>query len=1569
MHNESCDKENVDVNKTRALYEYLLKFAKLRQHNAISLSGCRHKSISDIEKIDDPVNIKINYCDTVSDADETGDPDPLLVISKPAFEKCPPPPEGLSQWLKTGWNSYCCDAVTYPAIHKKTGLPVIGEAESDDVEDEIVYFEDDLNRVESYRRWMKRRIEWVDRQKRINQTRLLFDAFYDFHMDMRRDSENLELVVANGFFECAKRPGVSYPILSKRVRTKFMPRENKIYVYDDDAAPDLYTDIFEEFRDLNLDQVSGLKDSLALKGYHPLDRNETPSFLTEVINVLTSKGGYFKSVPSENWKTTYEYACYWRPLYLLRPRPDGSAKIIQQIIDNINEKGYVPKHIAEIVNPGKVEDIKDDHEESFVEKLASVGGESSEILLAKEANREQLEIAKRIERYNAVVVQGPPGTGKTHTIANLLGHFLSQGKSVLVTSHTTKALAVLKEKVPEDIQPLCVSVIDDDKAEMTRSVNGITGWMSKISSDKLKDQMDALKEQRDDVLKELSQLRHKLFSIKNIECQTIAYNGESLSPSQAADYVSKNESVLAYIPGQVATGQPLPLTINELIALYRSNVEVSTDEVRELERGLPNPSEILSPDDFDEALKISKRFQDQLSLLLSENQWTYSCDSTAKTISIATTTGYVSLLAPTQDALDRLLSVAEKISELKPWMKHAAIDGKDKNGRRKWQVLIDRIEELCELSDAVELDSFGKEIAIPDMDVVAREQFLADIKAMHEFVSTGGTIGKFKMLVNPRWKRSMSAVTINGANLSSDDDFKLVIGIFNLRQKRVECARYWDQLIKTAGAASFFNLDTSKPEKIAKNFVPLIKRYIDWYSTDYQPLNAALAELQIDRESFFDFTPLDSELDRTDKIFSCVFNKVKPIVLACRCLLSLQEVDDRLSGLKRKLSAGNRDGSIICMKIRSAVESRDSAEYREAFLVLKEAYEKYDILSRRKDLLGKLAPLAPDWARAIRMRDGVHGQGAVPETIADAWRWKQYSAILNDLFSEDYEALQKRISFLANDYRKLTAKYIAASSWYHLIKRTESDHGLKASLVGWANTVAKIGKTNSPRSVLIRQKARELMTKCQRAVPAWVMPLSKAMTSLNPAENVFDVIIVDEASQADITSLAIAYMAKKMIVVGDDKQVTPESPGIPFAKVQSLIATYLQGQVANAQLYDERSSLYGIAGTTYDTLMLSEHFRCVPEIIGFSNMLSYDNQIKPLRDPTTSNLLPHVVNFRVSDGVRQNRTNVEEAKMLVALMKSCIEQPEYEGKTFGAITMLGNEQSVLIQQLITEHIALRDIEERRILCGEPPNFQGDERDVVFMSLVESHRDTGPLPCVKADSNMNQQRKRYNVAASRPKDQLWIVNSLDHANDLQDGDIRKLLIEYAMDPASFVAKKKAVVERTESPFEVDVAKALIARGYHLEPQWSVGAYRIDFVVICKGNKVALECDGERFHHTEEEIRSDMERQQILERLGWRFIRLRGSEYYRNKEKAIDRIAVDLHEFGIEPETWEASVNGVARDSELLQRIKTRAAAILCEWKDAETALRKTEQDVVAQKNCRQQKRKVVQPQSLFNFDNP
>src|SRR5208282_3083851 len=113
-----------------------------------------------------------------------------------------------------------------------------------------------------------------------------------------------------------------------------------------------------------------------------------------------------------------------------------------------------------------------------------------DILLGREANAEQIQIIRRLQTSGSVLVQGPPGTGKTHTIGNIIGHLLSQGKSILVTAQTVKALRVLRDNVPIDLQPLCVSVLGSDRDARTQlesSIGSITERLNRDTSTSLID--------------------------------------------------------------------------------------------------------------------------------------------------------------------------------------------------------------------------------------------------------------------------------------------------------------------------------------------------------------------------------------------------------------------------------------------------------------------------------------------------------------------------------------------------------------------------------------------------------------------------------------------------------------------------------------------------------------------------------------------------------------------------------------------------------------------------------------------------------------------------------------------------------------------------------------------------------------------------------------------------------------------------------------------------------------------------------------------------------------------------
>lgn len=409
-------------------------------------------------------------------------------------------------------------------------------------------------------------------------------------------------------------------------------------------------------------------------------------------------------------------------------------------------------------------------------------------------------------------------------------------------------------------------------------------------------------------------------------------------------------------------------------------------------------------------------------------------------------------------------------------------------------------------------------------------------------------------------------------------------------------------------------------------------------------------------------------------------------------------------------------------------------------------------------------------------------------------------------------------------------------------------------------------------------------------------------------------------------------MAKKVIIVGDDKQVSPSAVGEKIEKQNILRDKYLKGIISNDDLYGTRSSLYSIASTTYQPLMLREHFRCVPEIIGYSNKTSYDYKIKPLRETYSSKLKPAVISYRV-DGEREEKSKINkvEAETIVSLISSCLEEKLYENSTFGIISLLGQEQVEYIQKLLVEKIGTAEIEKHNILCGDSSHFQGDERDVIFLSMVDSNKNSSVPLIKKTEGTDNLNKKKYNVAASRAKDQMWIIHSLDFRNDLKDGDIRKELLEFGENQRAFMQNDE-IKAKSDSVFEEEVAKYLSARDYNIKQQWEVGAYRIDMIVCCKNEKTAIECDGERWHSSEEQIKNDIERQEVLERCGWNFIRIRGSKYFRNPELTMQEVEAELNKRGIYPEKINCNSCEEHSENDLINKIKTRANNILLQWKN-------------------------------------
>ena len=236
-------------------------------------------------------------------------------------------------------------------------------------------------------------------------------------------------------------------------------------------------------------------------------------------------------------------------------------------------------------------------------------------------------------------------------------------------------------------------------------------------------------------------------------------------------------------------------------------------------------------------------------------------------------------------------------------------------------------------------------------------------------------------------------------------------------------------------------------------------------------------------------------------------------------------------------------------------------------------------------------------------------------------------------------------------------------------------------------------------------------------------------------------------------ALRSAIGAKKLIVVGDDKQTAPLHVGVNRDDVLRLRQLHLKG-IPHADAFDLEGSFFSQAALRFPgRVRLREHFRCVPEIIQFSNKLSYSTEpLTPLRQFGADRLVP-CKTTHVAEGYRTGRSpnivNEPEARALVHQIAECLEDPAYDGKSFGVIGLMGRAQATLISNLLMQEVGADEIEQRKLLCGSPYDFQGDERDVMFLSMVDAPEDGRTCRMVRDPET----QRRFNVAASRAKDQL------------------------------------------------------------------------------------------------------------------------------------------------------------------------------------------------------------------------
>ncbi|WP_201341918.1 hypothetical protein [Abyssogena phaseoliformis symbiont] len=206
----------------------------------------------------------------------------------------------------------------------------------------------------------------------------------------------------------------------------------------------------------------------------------------------------------------------------------------------------------------------------------------------------------------------------------------------------------------------------------------------------------------------------------------------------------------------------------------------------------------------------------------------------------------------------------------------------------------------------------------------------------------------------------------------------------------------------------------------------------------------------------------------------------------------------------------------------------------------------------------------------------------------------------NDYLKESaISDLEKSIKYNKIQAQKSITDIGANKVWKYTVRKVKN-RTLKTELNLWAKVVSNIGKIESKRTQKWRKIAKQQMQKCKDVIPCWIMPLQQLADIITPQQEMYDHIIVDEASQLGIDAMLLLYLTKKIIIVGDDQQIAPEYISVNEEEVQNAINRYLQ-DIPHKEYYGTTGSFFDHAGAYFDKITLREHFCCIPEIIEFSN--------------------------------------------------------------------------------------------------------------------------------------------------------------------------------------------------------------------------------------------------------------------------------------------------------------------------------------------------------------------------------
>lgn len=1349
---------------------------------------------------------------------------------------------------------------------------------------------------------------WAIEEKKRRDTIALYATLFTLKSQLEGEiiESQLELVIGSGIAVWKKNDVVvTFPLVTKMVELSLNETTMDLIIRPRLIEPKLELDIYAALDNQGVGYLEKVAKEFFTQNdnnYSPFDNSTFEPILKAAVTHLDPKGIYWpesttsddRALPKldEDLKVTDTWVIFSRP---------RSNSILIQDLERLKKKAEeglnLPASLLSIVNdPSKYalnHVLPNFRGLSNVSGYGNDGSESkvADLFFPKPFNDEQVRIIQMLENSPGVIVQGPPGTGKTHTIANIICHHLALGKRVLVTSMRDPALAVLKDQLPEDIQPLCISLLTSEQQGMKQfeyAIQKIASEVSSIDKGSLNKEIKNLELQLDEFHQSLYAIDKAInrWAMSNLTKLTI--DGDSINPVDAARQLVADRHTYEWLTDEITISDkhsPL-MTEKDMSELREARLNLRED-IHYIDKNIPSLS------CFPESIEIIKVHRDLCQL---------------DTLKEAVKMGSIPEMANGNKATyDLAANLIEEISNLKniknelnslqsQW--YEKLKNKIKNDFNKH--LFSLFDQLVADIDLAENDRnlfIKKPIHLPAFNNIEDEVQKA-VKNLSNGKSAFGISG---FIGKTHQKEFIEKIRVLGNKPKDKTEWSHISDYFDFLTHVKTLMSRWNAL---APEIQIRHLDTIEYTQFNKCI-----EYVNIYKKVMLIVNK---EALIDSNANKVIPTWTHRSETTNNIQN--LNKFEDYLIqhltknrlsdAWALKEKFQQITHSFNGKitdKINLFSNNSIGDV----------SKSEKDIQNEWTLLMDELKRVSGLASNLKIVERVAETiersgAPKWANSLRHQAMASIlDPLVPADFIKVWRLRR---LHNYLETIDARAPLKKLTSARTETEKnLASTYrdvISKRTWFRLAENATPE--IKAALAAFLEAIKKIGKGTGKRAIGYRHDARVASTRANSAIPCWIMPHYRVSETLPAELGAFDLVIIDEASQSDLTALPALLRAKKILVVGDDKQVSPEGVGMEVEKIQSLMNRYLTNQVEIFRsLFSPDRSIYDLFKVVFSdsAVMLKEHFRCVGPIIEYSKREFYNHELKPLRLPKNSERLdPPLIDVYIENGFNNIKDNVNrmEARFIVDEIQAITSDPKMKGRTIGVVSLLGDKQSLKVWQMLEEELGPEVIQEFKIACGDAKTFQGKERSIMFLTMVVAPNE--PIFSITRDTFS----QRFNVAASRAQDRMYLVRSVE-LEDLKPSDVlRRGLISHFNSPYAQDEKSvDSLKELCESPFELEVYDELTNKGYRVIPQVKVGGFRIDLVVEGANDiRLAIECDGDQFHGPDK-WEDDLRRQRILERAGWKFWRCFASTFVLHKQHTINDLIQTLSSMGIEPMSNEGS----------------------------------------------------------------